>query len=330
MNPQHDSVSNHEAPNPGSHLLKFLGVFGLVWLVLVGAWSSFPELKPGHQQVLEDKLSWLKSESLFSKDTAVRMVIFGSSKVLAGFVPETFDQLSSGRVESVNFGLPDNARYVVSNLERMLAQKKIPTHVVLTQCLRSAARPESDQASDDLIIESLFPFRRLARNLIEFSVRSWSAGGVGHFLDESRRQIAALRRYRGYHFIADQSIYPSHQLPDSFRSIKDQPGQQGARDCSATDPEFLKLSAMQRQFGFRVIFVPVPTRQNRLAEAPETPKLTSVFSGSLARVLGPDYWRFPNRYFSDQAHLNPAGASLYTHRLWALLEPELLGNLNAK
>jgi len=330
MKPHHDSVSNRQAPNPLKHLLKFAGVFALVWLVFAGAWSGFPELKPGHQQVLDEKLSWLKSESIFSKDTAVRVVVFGSSKVLAGFIPETFDQLSSGRVESVNFGLPDHARYVVSNLERMVAQRTIPTHVVLTQCLRSSVPLESQNERDVQIIESLFPFRRLARNVIEFSVRSWSAGGAGQFLDDSRRQIQALRRYRGYHFIADQSIYPMHQLPNDFRSLKDQPEQQGARDCGATGPEFLKLQAMQRQFGFRVLFVPVPIRPNRYAKAPEKPRLNAAFEGSSVEVLGPDYWRFSNRYFSDPAHLNRAGASLYTQRLWALLQPELLSNMNVK
>lgn len=330
MNRHHDSVSNRQAPHPLKHLLKFAGVFALVWLVFVGAWSSYPELRPGHQQVLDEKLSWLKSGSLFSKDTAVRVVVFGSSKVLAGFVPDTFDQLSKGRVESVNFGLPDHARYVVSNLKRIVAQGTIPTHVVLTQCLRSSVTLESQGERDVQIIEALFPFRRLARDVIEFSARSWSAGGVGQFLADSRRQIKALRRSRGYHFIADQSIYPMHQLPDGFRSVRDQPEQQGARDCGATGPEFVKLQAMQSQFGFRVLFVPVPVRLNRYAEAPETPKLAVAFEGASVEVLGPDYWRLSNRYFSDPAHLNRAGASLYTHRLWALMQPELLSNLDAK
>ena len=38
-------------------------------------------------------------------------------------------------------------------------------------------------------------------------------------------------------------------------------------------------------------------------------------------LLGPDYWLYPNRAFSDPTHLNPNGAEAHTRRLWDLLQP---------
>jgi hypothetical protein len=42
------------------------------------------------------------------------------------------------------------------------------------------------------------------------------------------------------------------------------------------------------------------------------------------RVLGDEYLRFPNRYFSDTAHLNPEGAELYTSEIARLIKDELI------
>ena len=41
------------------------------------------------------------------------------------------------------------------------------------------------------------------------------------------------------------------------------------------------------------------------------------------QVIGPDYWQYPNRMFSDPAHLNPHGAEIYTRDLWNLVKREL-------
>ncbi len=38
------------------------------------------------------------------------------------------------------------------------------------------------------------------------------------------------------------------------------------------------------------------------------------------KLLGPDYYLYPNRLFADQTHLNQAGARLYTEALFQLLK----------
>ena len=38
------------------------------------------------------------------------------------------------------------------------------------------------------------------------------------------------------------------------------------------------------------------------------------------KLLGPDYFLYPNRLFADQTHLNEAGARVYTEALFQLLK----------
>ena len=38
------------------------------------------------------------------------------------------------------------------------------------------------------------------------------------------------------------------------------------------------------------------------------------------KLLGPDYFLYPNRLFADQTHLNQAGARVYTEALFQLLK----------
>jgi hypothetical protein len=40
-------------------------------------------------------------------------------------------------------------------------------------------------------------------------------------------------------------------------------------------------------------------------------------------VLGPDYFLYPNALFSDQTHLNTAGARVYTEALYRLVQNQL-------
>ena len=41
------------------------------------------------------------------------------------------------------------------------------------------------------------------------------------------------------------------------------------------------------------------------------------------KLLGPDYYLYPNKLFSDQTHLNRAGAQVYTEALFHLVESKI-------
>jgi hypothetical protein len=44
---------------------------------------------------------------------------------------------------------------------------------------------------------------------------------------------------------------------------------------------------------------------------------------SSCKLLGPDYYLYPNRMFSDQNHLNSEGAAVYTEAIYKLLAQQL-------
>jgi hypothetical protein len=66
----------------------------------------------------------------------------------------------------------------------------------------------------------------------------------------------------------------------------------------------------------------------RIGEAAVPPSYNQQFAAFLGQasscqLLGPDYYLYPNELFSDQTHLNDAGARTYTAALFRLLESRL-------
>ena len=270
--------------------------------------------------MVSEKRQWLQSTSIFSTTKIPRVVFFGSSRGLAGFIPETFDALAGRRVESINFAHQGGGREVVSYLEQMMQLDNKPTHVILSQCLQAKSKDYGTWRDDDWIMSRLFPFRRFARAVVLWVVKSISGDGFLETLKGSDQAIADLRQARGYHFIAQLSMFPDHQLPSDLMTSADRPEDIVSRPCTPEDPEFVKLRKLKNQYGFRVIVAPTAVRENSLAEAVEI----DSWEHADITVAGPYYWRLPSKYFADFKHLNRAGAELYTKRLWELLAPELL------
>jgi hypothetical protein len=66
----------------------------------------------------------------------------------------------------------------------------------------------------------------------------------------------------------------------------------------------------------------------RVGEVAAPPSYNQQFAAFLeqassCQLLGPDYYLYPNRLFSDQTHVNDAGARTYTEALYRLLESRL-------
>jgi hypothetical protein len=66
----------------------------------------------------------------------------------------------------------------------------------------------------------------------------------------------------------------------------------------------------------------------RIGEAAPPPARDQNFvhdveSATPCKVLGPDYFLYPNRLFSDQTHLNTEGAREYTQALFQLVNDQL-------
>jgi hypothetical protein len=302
------------------NVCRFVILAAIVWLVLYGIHSMLPGIRSGGDQVYETKLRYVADQQLFPSDAKQRVVIFGDSRVLSGFIPSTFDRLSSNRVASYNLGLP-NATHFVSELEQLVQRGETPTHVLLTVPWDTAPIPSwyDRLRDDDRLMQQLFPFRRLPRDSMLFLTRARSRGGIVVYYEEVLRLLEKMIAERGYHFIESQSHYPNHRLPEGFRLDSDNPSLVDSRRIVLEGANYTKLMELQRRAGFQILFVPPFVREgSRAPTVPDEDRVRFLRSQGI-QVAGPDYWVLPDRCFSDPVHLNPEGAQIYTTRLWELL-----------
>jgi hypothetical protein len=302
-----------------------------VWLSLYALYIEFPYLQSGSDIVTAAKRSHSLAHHLFDDDARFRIMVFGDSKTLAAFDPRVFDeQLAqhgvSMKVQSFNEGLPGERRFVIY-LEKLLASGIRPTHV-LAQFPPVEADHETTWIEwlqhDKMIVDTLFPFRTLPRNLALFLFSAAGHGGISNFYRESRQLAQQVISDRGYYFIRGQSHFPGDRLPDDYSLATDTPRRTFDRQIDTSSVAFARLAALSRRYGFKVIFFPAPYRTGEFAPAPtRAPAIAEIAARPRFAVAGEDYWLMPPRYFSDPIHTNTSGAQTYSARLASLLAPLL-------
>jgi hypothetical protein len=301
-------------------LAKFIGLLALVWIVLEGCYTAFPMIRPGADIVLEAKFESLVQGHLFLPSDRFRILVFGNSKTMAGFRPEEFDAAFSTEIRSYNLGLPGDARFLPI-LKAALAAGNIPTHVFLTMPWDNKPKPTLlDYLRDDeSILYTLIPFRDLPRDVVAFVATS-------HFqfaqkYAEAARERAKMLAQRGWYYIKGQSFFPSGELPDDYSIPTDHPDEFLRRDIPATSFILSELVRLEAQYHFKVVFIPGNMRRHAEAAAPESDqdRGAGISASADIRIVGPDYWVYPPADFSDPVHMNPAGATAYTHDLAQLI-----------
>jgi hypothetical protein len=173
-------------------------------------------------------------------------------------------------------------------------------------------------------MDDLFPFRHLVRNGWVFLVRSRSFGGIANFYRRGQSEQAQMLRDHGYFFISDQSRFPNDQLPADFRLDKDAPNRVIYRSPNLSTNAFRDLHELAVQYGIKILIVPYYLREGELAPPGMNQELASALRPYPEfTVVGNEYELLDNRYFSDIAHLNPAGARVYTGLLSGIVNKEL-------
>lgn len=313
-------------------VVKALFAFGLLWFFFYGIFRAFPYLSQGAAVIYRSKLKQEMHGTIYPANfTGRRVLIFGDSKVLAGFVPDLFDSLAASggaNVRSYNSGYPAHPGFV-PEFRRMIQNKSsIPNVLLLTNPWAPA-----DQGfdvfhplpNDHDIAERLFPFRYLIRDSLSFLFTSRAHGGVLNFYRDARLNDANSIRDRGYYFIAEQSHFPHDSLPDDFHLSSDQPHQVSLRDADATSPELAQLNQIVREHHIQCYFVPYYMRTGQAAPAPaiDRPFGQLLSRSTSCTMLGPDYFLYPPRMFSDMTHLNREGAKVYTADIYRLVAKQL-------
>jgi hypothetical protein len=311
------SEKTAESGAPGEFRGGRFGFFlflAVLWVLFYYLWRELPNVRAGSVIVYAAKEELERDGQLFppSVPASARVIVFGNSKVLSGFVPRLFDAETG--LYSFNLGKPDES-HVARDLELLARTNQLPRTILLTLPWTTEKTPLLP--GDDAIMNTLFPFGKLPRDLALFWLRARERGGLAAFYRFGEQSASQMRRDRGWYFIEGQSHYPGDSLPDNYRLPADRPGVVDDPAFVPEGSEFARLNGLGEQYNLRFCIVPSYHRMGELAPSP-------LFAASVAArlrqyrrfaVRGPNYLLFPNRYFSDPVHLNPAGARLYTHRL---------------
>jgi hypothetical protein len=302
--------------------------FALAWAALFGLWRGLPYLKNGSDVVFNAKLQWEHHGQIFPADPAVtRVLIFGNSKILAGFIPAWFDQMSSAghlHVSSFNSGFPGSDLFLPP-LQAMCERGQAPNVLLMTLPWTRDPRPRGIFhfiPDDHAVIDALFPFRNFLRDLTAFLLAAPSHGGVTSYYRESEQNERDVIAERGYHLITEQSHFAGGRLPDDFHLDSDQATRRLPRIAPSQSTQIAQLNQLIRQYHINCYFVPFYLRDGEAApaEARDEAFAAQVEQATPCKLLGPDYYLYPNRLFADQTHLNQAGARIYTEALFQLLK----------
>lgn len=317
-----DRFASIELGRIARSVARHVGVGLILWALFQFLWVSFPYVRNGTRVILDAKKQVIAGGEVFPKeaDAKYRIAVFGESRILCGFIPEQFDEANGGRTVSYNLGMPGDPKFV-HNLELMIERGSIPTHVFLL-----VPWPEKEFEptvwkwfqSDDLIMDRLFPFRTMPRDLSVFLALARTRGGVEAFYAQSRQYAVTMLADRGYYFIEGQSLFPDHRLPDDY-SLPDDSDSPQIRTVLAEGPYFARLEQLVQDYSLKIYLIPGYVRARAYgppSAANEEATRKQLESHPGFGVLGPNYYRYPNSLFSDNVHVNPDGARRYTDDLW--------------
>ena len=303
-------------------------LFFVFWAMFHELFQALPYVKNGSDVVFGAKLRLEEQGRIFPADPSItRVLIFGNSKILAGFLPALFDQLSGAdqhRVSAFNSGFPGSDLFLPP-LKSLCARGQAPNVLLLTLPwdIDPPRRGLFHFILDDhAAIDELFPFRTFLRDLAAFLLNAPSHGGVVSYYHEAMAAERSVVADRGHYLITEQSRFPGGRLPDDFRLASDEPTKIVPRTAPLPSAQIGQLDQLIQQHHMECYYVPFYLRQGEAAPAAA---YNARFAALLAektpcRLIGPDYFLYPNRFFADQTHLNAQGAQAYTRDLYQLLK----------
>lgn len=312
--------SPSEWPRVARHVAAFLALVAIAWVGLAWAWDRFPYFRNGTEIIIEAKLGILNAGQAFAqaKPDVPRVAVCGHSLVLSGFIPSLFDELSGGQTFSFNLGVPGQTGF--DEVETIITQGTPPTHLFL-----QIPWPEKEFQptiwkwfeSDKPIVQAVFPFRNALRDLAVFAALAPSKGGLAELYQFGKLSARRVVDDRG-HFLIEANLYPNEILPDDFTHPDDTPDEVRPRVIIPTGRRFARLRELADKYNVRFYFVPSYVREHYAAPPPPINTTTQKDFKNYPnfQVIGPDYFRYPNRLFCDRVHVNEEGAKRYTQDLW--------------
>jgi len=305
---------------------SFLLICAGIWIFCFYANKNLPDIRPGVDVINSAKTDYLKNHLIFSPNKPIKVLVFGDSKVLSGFIPKQFDHEVHGAT-SYNVGFGGTSIFI-PQLQKLLCRGVIPTHVlVMVPWFDSPVEKKSFfhfLPRDEKIINVLFPFHLLIRNTLVFLLRSKQYGGPLGFYHYAEAEVENMYRDHGYFFIYDQSRFPNERLPKNFHLESDNSKLIKYRDPDINSKAFHKLKDLADQYKFKIIVMPYYLRQRERGQVGINYAMVNALKPYHEfSVMSKDYFLFHDHYFSDTEHLNPSGAKMYTEIIVNLMKNEL-------
>ncbi len=252
----------------------FLFLLATLWIIFYTAWRELPFVRAGAAVIYSAKDNQERLGVIFPPQVPVssRVIVFGNSKVLAGFIPDVFDRQIAADVYSSNMGKPDESRFV-RDLALLAARGQAPHNILVTlpwATESDSANPFQFPPDDSTLMGDLFPFRKLPRDLVLFGMLSRSRGGIPAYYRYGEQAVQSMQRNRGWYFIDGQSHFPGNRLPDNFHLGTDRPGVVDDPAFFPRGPEFARLNQLAEEYSMRVFLVPSYHREGELAPSPRT------------------------------------------------------------
>lgn len=267
------------------------------------------------------------------------VLFLGHSAVLAGIVPQQFDDAAGGRICSWNLSLPAlpiGPHYFL--LKEYLRHNPPPRFVVVKLSLnysdqfgyfdsyatKGSAVDEIcsyafSQPSKTVVWNYLLPIRLdRGQSLRYLRSRLSDPGGIDRTRSQNQAIAEGMYAQRGYYYIREQARFAG-QLPDDYREPSD-----GTREHEVQldhDPYVQRFFDLAQQQGIRVLLIETPLRPGQTPQRTAMPPWYSQLLSRYSNVrMAKQGWKlkfYENRLFSDPTHLNPQGAERFTREIYA-------------
>jgi hypothetical protein len=323
-------------------LLLFLLLCGVILVLNYLGVRAGKIYKDGAALVCEAKREMVRSGEIHYKKDKINVLFLGTSRILAGAVPEVFDRLSGGKTYSYNLALPAlpiSSAYFV--LEDYLEKNPPPEFVIMqlhinwcrrcvlfnyyaTQGFNGIGEIVSlvrNMENKSIILNYLFPFKTYRFFAVQYIFDTiFRPANIAEIKEKNRAILANMTAERGFYFIEEQAVAEDNRLPDDFTPLQNGPIEKIGEFDPFTDPYVEKFFELTRAAGVKVLLIQPAYREGQYLPYDRIPlqflslmdRYDHVFTGKQGwQVKGYEY-----KYFADQTHLNPEGAERFTTEIF--------------
>ncbi|MCP4154709.1 MAG: hypothetical protein GY757_43715 [bacterium] len=269
-----------------------------------------------------------------------RILVMGTSRIMAGFRPRVFDKLSGGTTLTTNFALPAlpiSAYYFL--LKDYLKTNPPPATILLE--LKTIAGMAMFHRYANQGISGLGEILSYMRNISDKNVAAnyflpirMYKYYIARYLSNKLRHPAALAKNRkrnrnivkkmledrGYYFIAEQALFPDKRLPEGYGLKKGKLPDTPPQLDPFADPYVEKFFDLAQREKIPVQLIQPVYRVDQCLQYKEVSRqYRAVMQRYSVVTTGPGGWKlkfYKNKYFADLVHLNPEGAEIYTGEIY--------------